>query len=162
MPGKVNILAWRVCHGRLPTKENLYKIGIGPNPLCTLCNEQVESEFHLFTTCSLTLKVWGDVRSWWYLFPSSFQSVSELLHNKKEFPSRNDLGLFHEAVALVYIWVIWNFRNKLSHSEKSISPSGLVNDIQTLSFLWINARHKSKKLRWIEWCCNPIQESGLL
>lgn len=51
VPGKVNILAWRVCHGRLPTKENLYKIGIGPNPLCALCNQHVESESHLFTTC---------------------------------------------------------------------------------------------------------------
>nr|KAJ0210611.1 hypothetical protein LSAT_V11C400216830 [Lactuca sativa] len=162
VPRKVNILAWRVNHGRLPTKENLFNLGIGSNPLCTLCNQHAESESHLFTTCSVSLKVWSGVASWWHRFPPGFQSVKDLLHCKVNFQSNDDFGLFHEAVALVFIWVIWSFRNKMAYSEKRISPSCLINDIQTLSYLWINVRHKTKKLRWLEWCCNPIQEAGLI
>nr|KAJ0216180.1 hypothetical protein LSAT_V11C300132370 [Lactuca sativa] len=148
VPRKVNILAWRVSHGRLPTKENLFKLGIGSNPLCTLCNQYAESESHLFTNCSVSLKVWSAVASWWHRFPPGFQSVTNLLHCKVNLQSNDDLGLLHEAVALVFIWVIWSFRNKMTYSEKRISPSCLINDIQTLSYLWINVRHKSKKLRW--------------
>ncbi|CAI9264957.1 unnamed protein product [Lactuca saligna] len=161
VPRKVNILAWRVNHGRLPTKENLFNLGIGSNPLCTLCNQHAESESHLFTTCAVSLKVWSEVATWWHRFPPGFQSVKDLLHCKANVQSNGDFGLIHEAVALVFIWVIWSFRNKMAYSDKHISPSCLINDIQTLSYLWIKVRHKSKKLRWLEWCCNPIQEAGL-
>ncbi|GJW51150.1 RNA-directed DNA polymerase, eukaryota [Tanacetum coccineum] len=54
IPIKVNVLAWKICLDRLPTRLNLSSRGLDiPSILCPLCNEAVESTSHLFFSCPL-------------------------------------------------------------------------------------------------------------
>lgn len=160
VPRKLNILAWRVIHGRRPTLDNLCKLGIGSSHLCTLCKQAPESASHLFTTCSISREVWSNIRTWWYLFPNSFDSVEEMLNYRHGSSQKNDPNSIQGAIVLVFMWVIWKFRNTIAHSSKILSHSGLASEIQILSHLWISSRHKSLKLNWLGWSCNPVLEAN--
>ena len=158
VPGKVNILAWRVCHSRLPTRVNLSKMSIVSVTTCPLCNIAEESESHLLTECSISQEVWRCMQKWWYMFPLTFGSLNEMLHCRNLAPGRGNLDQIQEAVMLIYMWVIWKFRNDRIYSNIVKSHKIPVNEVQILSHLWINSRSKHKKVRWAEWCCDPIAE----
>lgn len=52
LPPKLKIFCWNICHNALPTKDNLYRRRISPDPLCPLCHtHQPETIEHLFLLC---------------------------------------------------------------------------------------------------------------
>ena len=57
VPGKLNVLAWRVGLGKLPCMENLSRIGVNSSNLCRMCNEAPESEDHIFVGCPVSIEV---------------------------------------------------------------------------------------------------------
>lgn len=61
VPRKVNILALRVLNARLPTLENLNKIGIEMSLNCNVCNNAPENEDHVLIHCTLAKLVWAEV-----------------------------------------------------------------------------------------------------
>ena len=59
IPSKIAIFAWRLCRGRLPTKENLRKRNIQiNNMLCPFCSGAMEDESHLFIHCIKIQPIW--------------------------------------------------------------------------------------------------------
>jgi hypothetical protein len=46
-------------HEKMPTDENLMTIGCVIPSMCNLCNNHVESSFHLFFECSYAIKLWS-------------------------------------------------------------------------------------------------------
>nr|GEZ00474.1 RNA-directed DNA polymerase, eukaryota [Tanacetum cinerariifolium] len=58
IPIKVNVHAWRVCLGKLPTIANLSLRGIDiPSIACPFCNSVVESSSHISFACPLASQV---------------------------------------------------------------------------------------------------------
>lgn len=159
VPGKVNILAWRIIHGRLPTLANLAKFGISSSTTCKICHESLETENHLFVECGIVKEVWQRVSSWWRLLDSNFQSIGDLLNCKKLLMGHQRLSDINEAVMLVFLWVIWNYWNLKAHSSGVKSHTVLAYEVQSMTLFWINARkRKGEPLGWVEWCCDPILE----
>ncbi|GJS98286.1 RNA-directed DNA polymerase, eukaryota [Tanacetum coccineum] len=67
-PTKVNILAWRVCLNKIPTRFNLLIKGIDiPTILCPFCNAAAESTSHIFFSCLLARQIRSKVLRWWEL-----------------------------------------------------------------------------------------------
>ncbi|KAL4559965.1 hypothetical protein LXL04_032112 [Taraxacum kok-saghyz] len=159
LPRKVNILAWRVAHGRLPTNANLVKRGIGTNQICTLCKTEQETEQHLFVECDIAKEVWAGVKLWWHNLPSQPICIGDMTKWRKDSNrDRNgDKNFLQPAVILTFIWVMWSFRNKKAHTNSLDSYKGLANEIQSLSFLWISSLIQKKKIDWTEWCSDPLQ-----
>ncbi|GJZ83688.1 RNA-directed DNA polymerase, eukaryota, reverse transcriptase zinc-binding domain protein [Tanacetum coccineum] len=63
VPGKINILAWRIRNYRLPTRANIDKRGIDlPSILCPFCEEKIEDEDHLFALCPFSQNIWDLIR----------------------------------------------------------------------------------------------------
>ncbi|GJW33835.1 RNA-directed DNA polymerase, eukaryota, reverse transcriptase zinc-binding domain protein [Tanacetum coccineum] len=59
LPSKVNISSWRIFHRRLPTRLNLDKRGIDlDSVLCPICNDNPESEDHIFVECCIAKSTW--------------------------------------------------------------------------------------------------------
>nr|KAJ0194267.1 hypothetical protein LSAT_V11C800440220 [Lactuca sativa] len=135
VPGKVNILAWCVCYRRLPTRVNLKNIGIRSLTSCPLCNIVEESESHLLTKCQFSQEVWRSVQKWWYMLPLLFGSLNEMLQCRNLAPGSDNLHQIQEAVVLIYIWVIWKFRNDRIHSNTIKSFKTLANEVQVHWFL---------------------------
>lgn len=70
IPPKIKFFLWSICQNTLPTKENLYKRRILPDPLCPLCLKCPETTEHLFFLCKKTRHIWSDPRLnlrqlWW-------------------------------------------------------------------------------------------------
>ncbi|GJT84049.1 RNA-directed DNA polymerase, eukaryota [Tanacetum coccineum] len=66
VPIKVNILAWKVCLDKLPTRLNLSLRGIDiPSIICPNCGLAGESCSHLFYSCNLARTLWRKIARWW-------------------------------------------------------------------------------------------------
>ncbi|GJZ69999.1 putative RNA-directed DNA polymerase, eukaryota, reverse transcriptase zinc-binding domain protein [Tanacetum coccineum] len=76
---KVDIASWRIAKGRLPTKINLDLRGIDLHSVrCPLCDDDLETEHHLFIHCRIAKQVWLDVLRWWNLPDANFSTITEL------------------------------------------------------------------------------------
>ncbi|MCH80408.1 cytochrome P450 [Trifolium medium] len=66
VPLKVSVLAWRLLHNRLPTKDNLATRNIisHESQLCVTGCGGLETAHHLFLSCPIFAPLWGLVRSW--------------------------------------------------------------------------------------------------
>ncbi|GJR38965.1 RNA-directed DNA polymerase, eukaryota, reverse transcriptase zinc-binding domain protein [Tanacetum coccineum] len=81
IPIKVNILAWRVCLDKIPSRLNISIRGIEiPSILCPLCNSAVESTSHNFFSCPLARQVRSKILRWWELDDTPINSYGEWLN----------------------------------------------------------------------------------
>lgn len=56
-------IIWLTCHGRLSTKDMLYKFGLIDNKGCCFCPKE-EFVDHLFFKCPHTRNIWKEVLDW--------------------------------------------------------------------------------------------------
>ncbi|GKA23721.1 RNA-directed DNA polymerase, eukaryota, reverse transcriptase zinc-binding domain protein [Tanacetum coccineum] len=112
IPIKVNVLAWRICLDRLPTRLNLSFRGLEiPSILCPLCNEAAESTYHLFFSSSLARQIMRLVCRWWELELSSFNSYDEWLIWLSNSRLSKLMKEILEGTCYVTWWTIWHFSN---------------------------------------------------
>ncbi|GJU98310.1 RNA-directed DNA polymerase, eukaryota, reverse transcriptase zinc-binding domain protein [Tanacetum coccineum] len=81
LPIKINISSWRILHKRLPTRCNLDRRGIDLNStLCPVCDEDIETEEHLFNSCKVVKDTWSKVFVWWKINTVSISSLSDAIN----------------------------------------------------------------------------------
>nr|GEU88424.1 RNA-directed DNA polymerase, eukaryota [Tanacetum cinerariifolium] len=74
---KINILAWRVCLDKLPTRLNLSLRGIDiPFILCPICSSAGETTSHLLFSCNVARHILLKVARWWELEIQDFHSYA--------------------------------------------------------------------------------------
>lgn len=138
---------------RLPARSNLDKRGIDLHSTrCPLCDEDQETEFHLFAKCPISVDVWNAISSWWNLGHLDFGCTHDVLSLADSFP--NITGHLHkllDVVVHVALWVIWRFRNETIFRLQKPRRDSLVSDVKLLSFVWITSRHKKIVLDWNVW-----------
>lgn len=61
---KLKWFQYRLIHRILGTNELLHKIGIKDNPLCSFCNLQNETIYHIFVECSVVKPFWVNIQNW--------------------------------------------------------------------------------------------------
>ena len=75
----VKAFQYKVLNSILYTNNKLYKLGFKSNDLCTFCETQSESLYHLLYLCSHSKTFWNDFQFYWYLL--SNQQVHPTLQN---------------------------------------------------------------------------------
>nr|KAJ0185048.1 hypothetical protein LSAT_V11C900472180 [Lactuca sativa] len=118
IPGKLNILAWRIYHGKLLSMANLFKFGVGLSNLCRFCNGARETEKHVF--CGL--------------YSNTLSLTANLLDGKARLKGNHRPSKIDEAIMLVFIWVNWRSRNFKAHSPNPNSKLHmvLIYEVQTI------------------------------
>ncbi|GJX25265.1 RNA-directed DNA polymerase, eukaryota, reverse transcriptase zinc-binding domain protein [Tanacetum coccineum] len=157
LPSKVNILAWRVLLHRLPTRVNLDHRGIDLDSVrCPLCNDDIETETHVFVNCSLARCIWKDVFSWWQLPNTSITNLDDLFSLPDRVTMESKLKPFFDVVINASIWSLWSYRNKMRFNIKRPQKNLIFNEIKLSSFNWITSRSKRKvSFSWLDWFRNP-------
>ncbi|GJZ05566.1 putative RNA-directed DNA polymerase, eukaryota, reverse transcriptase zinc-binding domain protein [Tanacetum coccineum] len=156
LPSKINILSWRILHKRLPTRFNLDRRGVDLDSIrCPVCDEDIETEEHLFTSCYIATETWRRVFTWWKIHDTSITSLSDAVNlaDSISFPAHHVIHF--DAVVQTTLWSLWRFRNEMSFSIKRPSKDMLLNDIKLSSFNWISSRLKMSNMNWIVWFDNP-------
>ncbi|GJR37723.1 RNA-directed DNA polymerase, eukaryota, reverse transcriptase zinc-binding domain protein [Tanacetum coccineum] len=160
LPIKININTWRVSNGRLPTRSNLDLRGIDLHLVrCPMCDNDIETEEHVFVSCPIAVNTWKQVLKWWRVNYVSMQNLLEVINLADHAPIEGKHLHFFDLVVQTTIWSIWRYRNNTVFSLKRPSKDLLLNEIKLTSFNWILSRFKQSSLNWIEWCnypCNAL------
>jgi len=123
IPPKLRIFMWSICHNAIPTRENLYKRKLLPDPICSLCNTCPETTEHLFLLCKWTKNIWKDPRLNLTCNPNSITWIDKWL--MENFAGTRDLPE-KELVATV-LWFVWKARNNLIFRAKQPDPNTIVD-----------------------------------
>ncbi|XP_024961356.1 uncharacterized protein LOC112501856 [Cynara cardunculus var. scolymus] len=160
VPSKINILAWRLLHKRLPTKINLAKRGVVClSSLCPLCDCVEEDEEHLFIGCSISRQLLKDLCKWWKVDIGQVNSIDNLLDRSAEVAGNFSCKKAFIGVMYGFFWIIWNLRNRKTFSVPSqTTATFFAGQLQAYSFFWFKNRVPKVVMAtsWIEWCNSPM------
>ena len=89
VPPKIIIFLWQKLHNALPIRGNFLRRDFGIDPACPFCDDDIESNDHLFWECPFTQKLWtlASQHSWLHLHTltkgpqCATQLVLQLQHN---------------------------------------------------------------------------------
>ncbi|KAJ0511519.1 putative reverse transcriptase zinc-binding domain-containing protein [Helianthus annuus] len=86
VPTKYNILSWRGNLDRLAIRVNLRRRNVEiSSVICPFCDEYKESLDHLFTACSVAIRVWTDLSAWCKIPPIYAFEFKDLLDIQNSF-----------------------------------------------------------------------------
>lgn len=90
IPIKVSTLAWRLIWRRLPMTVNLIRRSVqlsNGESRCCFCKSQIESEPHVFITCSFARAIWEGVYKW--------LKLPMVMHEDPTIHFLSHVGIFH-------------------------------------------------------------------
>ncbi|KAL4571466.1 hypothetical protein LXL04_018226 [Taraxacum kok-saghyz] len=120
------------------------------------CGSNEETVSHLLWQCSWPKEVWNFVQLWCDLDLAHVLTISDLFSvSHASFKSALHIKITH-AVALSTFWAIWKARNDRSFNNKISSPDVVLEDINTISFLWIKNRGNCSFIKWKYLCSFPF------
>jgi ribonuclease HI len=120
IPPSKSFMVWRLMHDKMPTDEKLMARGCSIPSMCSLCNNNAESSFHLFFECPYAIKLW----SW----------LAGCLNVTLQFSSMED------------IWRLCD--SHWSPQGKVTLTAALINLINTLWFVRNQARFSNVHIPW--------------
>ncbi|GKB40645.1 cytochrome P450, partial [Tanacetum coccineum] len=126
----VNILAWKVCLDKLPTRLNLSLRGIDIHSIiCPNCGLAGESCSHLFYSCNLAQTLWRKIARWWEIDIPDFSCYEEWIAWFKTTRFSKAQKEMLEGVFYVMWWMIWKFRNQVLFGSSHPRMELLFDDI---------------------------------
>ncbi|XP_021999371.1 uncharacterized protein LOC110896215 [Helianthus annuus] len=157
VPIKCNIMNWRGNLDRLPTRINLKSRNVDiSSSMCPFCEEAEESVEHLFTACSVTLRVWSAFSEWCNIPPLYLFEFKDILDIHKFMKRSKKEEKIIYGLALITSWCIWKERNEVVFNQKRCSPHDIIGELKSRSFAWVKNRTTCKYIRWSEWCKYPM------
>lgn len=111
VPPKVKHFWWRACKNAVATKENLYRRKWSRDPICPLCNKDVETIQHLLFRCPKIGSVWELCN----LTEVYMRDTNSLLRwtNEVVGDTEKTAGLTHFLSRVAMLgWSIWKARNE--------------------------------------------------
>ncbi|KAJ0497884.1 putative reverse transcriptase zinc-binding domain-containing protein [Helianthus annuus] len=153
VPLKANIFLWKAEMNRIPTLTALTSrsIQVGTT-VCKLCGHDEETSEHLFTSCFFASQVWWLVANWCKVPPIfAFSTRDLLLVHKVQRLDRRLKKVFH-GIMITACWCIWKTRNGVIFSGKTAEATRTLEEIKSLSYLWIKNRSPLKDVSWKNWC----------
>jgi len=138
IPSKIAVFAWRLCRGRLPTKENLRKRHMQiNNMLCPFCSGAMEDESHLFLHCIKIQPIWWE-SMWWMNIKGAFP-FSPKQHFMQHISIQIE-GLRAKRWRywwLAVTWSIWKLRNKIRFANAEFDTNRLFEDAIFIVWTWL-------------------------
>ena len=128
IPNAIKDFLWRACHNLLPTKENLFRQKVVNEPLCPICEKELETVFHVFWGCPAAMDVWGSSKRMFQkcsIVGGSFMQTAENVF------SRSSVEKFRLFVQLVRR--LWFRRNKWVHEGVFTNPNIIIRKTEELA-----------------------------
>ncbi|XP_021278515.1 uncharacterized protein LOC110412305 [Herrania umbratica] len=103
---KINMFAWRMINGCLPTRAALIQRRLNVDSGCTFCDEGLKTDFHIFRNCPFAKAVWIATEWGFRDIAGHFSSAIDLLKDLLQQMGKNEL----EEIICVP-WSLWKARN---------------------------------------------------
>ncbi|KAF7811140.1 ribonuclease H [Senna tora] len=127
LPQHIKNFFWRLCHGILPTRDNLVRRGLSVITDCPRCFTSQESICHIMLGCSWAQMIWLISPLGYFPPLSSDAAFFDWLVDRIMCDSP-DVVIW---IALI-CWTIWTGRNALIFQDKMYSPQESVLKAQSL------------------------------
>nr|GEV71339.1 RNA-directed DNA polymerase, eukaryota, reverse transcriptase zinc-binding domain protein [Tanacetum cinerariifolium] len=88
---------------------------------CLICDEDVETEEHIFVHCNLVRKIWKDVLLWWKVDNINVLSLLKAINLVDKVSLPLPLSALFDAVVQATLWAVWD-----CSIDKSPSPDGFT------------------------------------
>lgn len=114
VPPKVQFFTWLAWRGKVKTSVFLYRIGVLPSnvsTLCVFCKSENESVNHVLVSCPFVWRVWSAMLGWWDLegaLPDSVEGI--LLWWNGQWYRRIERKIWR-GIPLVVLWSVWKHWN---------------------------------------------------
>ncbi|GKA36926.1 RNA-directed DNA polymerase, eukaryota, reverse transcriptase zinc-binding domain protein, partial [Tanacetum coccineum] len=126
---------------RMRTRINLDHRGIDLDSVrCPMCDDDLETEDHVFVTCTIAAGVWKQVLKWWKISNVPIGTLMDVIQLADNAPIASNHSKFLDVVVQTTIWSIWKFRNDMAFSHVRPRKDLLLNDIKLMSYNWISSR----------------------
>ena len=73
---KLREFQFKILHRILTTNYSLYKMSLIPSPVCSFCDNNVESR-HLFVHCSFVSTFWDQILNWNPIYRDNFDNLDD-------------------------------------------------------------------------------------
>lgn len=127
VPPKVKVFCWQLSSGYLPTRDALNTKHMVCSVMCFLCQQQVESAYHLFAGCCEVKRLWDNVGL--LISYIGNDDLSQWFFRNISIMAGNNLCKF-----VMLLWGLWFNRNEFV--LKNI-PYVVGKVIQTSMALWL-------------------------
>ncbi|KAL4578688.1 hypothetical protein LXL04_014817 [Taraxacum kok-saghyz] len=145
---------WRVDLGRIPMTDALKKQGVNIDSLMySACIGGDEEVNHLLISCPYAHAIQEAILSLYGIQKCGLQSVSDLIHYATTWGRCPRLRSRFIAIGYILLWSLWKVRNKRRYRNAFASTSRVVENIKSLTYLWI--KYKGKKTLE-EWSSPPL------
>ncbi|KAJ0896018.1 putative reverse transcriptase zinc-binding domain-containing protein [Helianthus annuus] len=151
LPSKCNVFTWRMGLDRLATMLKRRNIDRG-DPSCVLCGEGEELVEHLFTSCSIVSMLWPIISMWCKIPNILTFSVKDLPESHEHVGLKGNKKMVVQGIIKIGCWSIWKAMNDARFNNKVVKLEGIIREIKTVGFLWLNSRSKNIEISWEEWC----------
>lgn len=125
---RAQIIVWLACHGRLATKERLYRFGMLISDGCCFCS-QVEALEHLLFECNATKVIWQQVLLW-LKFQHTPGCWSDELHwVLQHSEGKNWRAKLLKIAFLETVYEVWKYRNAASFGtlDRQVDVNIVIN-----------------------------------
>lgn len=120
---------WTANLDRLPVKTRLVSWGLDISISCLLCSVHDENRDHLFFKCHYSSQVWRLVLSRFGNSISIFQTWNNVIDWMLNRSSNGQSKILKKIACQATVYHIWKERNSRLHTDSSISPITLFNQI---------------------------------
>ncbi|XP_075107179.1 uncharacterized protein LOC107766925 [Nicotiana tabacum] len=98
-------------HGRLYTRDRLFKLGVTTNQVCPLCDQDDEYISHLFFICGVSATIWKKLLMWLGIRRPPMNWEDELQWAKLNARGRSPKAEVFRIMLAAVVYHVWKERN---------------------------------------------------
>ncbi|KAJ0859583.1 putative reverse transcriptase zinc-binding domain-containing protein [Helianthus annuus] len=107
-------MAWRGNLDRLASRVNLRRRNVEiSSVMCLFYNEHEETTGHLFTACSVAIRVWVTINAWCNIPPIYAFEFKDLMDTQNSFQGGKKMKKIVRGLVIISCWCIWKSMNEL-------------------------------------------------
>lgn len=126
---KHRFFLWLVMQNRMQTSGRLYAYGISEHPRCLICDNEEETQEHLFFRCCYGAEILQRIKTW-LKWETTCTSVPGLLREiARSRVSRFKKHVYATSVAAM-VYHVWWARNEVFWNQKVIATSVMSHRVQ--------------------------------
>jgi len=130
--GKHKFFAWLLIQSRILTADNLLMRGCPCNPVCIMCDQEIEMPEHLILHCSFARQVWQAIAVWTgglILTPDAGVQLMDWWEKAlSQLPKK--IRKLKASVMIYGAWNIWKARNRRVFDQKVLTPVDVLHEVQ--------------------------------
>lgn len=131
---------WLTCHGKLTTKDHLFRFGMTANMECCFCSG-IELINHLFFECLTTRKIWIEILEWIQIQHNPEDWLKEMKWITHQTKGKSGKAVILKMAVTQTLHEIWNKRNNKNFGDSTDNTNIGREIIDTLVYRgWNNKK----------------------